>query len=646
MASDPALERVAVEWPYEIDYAKINIIESDVLVVGGGIAGSWAAITAAKRGVKVVVVEEADAFSAGPAGCDHWVYALDNPCCKLTPEELIEANDLSYYGYLNGIAHYIHYKEGYSTLLELEKMGGKVRDTEDEFKGAPFRDEETKLLFAYDYDTKHTIRVWGQTFRPALYAELRRRRVDLYNRVMVTRLLTEAEGQNKVVGATGVNVRTGEFYVFRARATILCLGRTYQDRTWCYNGYRFVPGLRPPSMAGTGFVIAWKAGAKLTLMEGRAAGRIVFQPFYGAGNPYNTWYPCSMVDAKGRAIPYVDKDGKTLSFEQRVHPSLLGQRLFLERILNPEIPYNQPLSLSDTPHFEELVRKGEYTLPIYADLPSMPEHERRAIFGLMVGNEGQSWIVYRNLTQAGFDPDKDLLQAYRTRNRQLDQTARGYTLLYGGLVHDWDFKTSVEGLYAAGDVLFGLNYHGHAATSGRWAGAKAADYAKKATEPQVDERQVESERERVYSPTKRKDGIYWKELNTGISSVMRTYASDIITDEMLNIAMAWLGELREKEGQELVARNPHELARSLETLDVLSVAEIWVQSAFARKASLALGDFRRQDHQDVDPLEWDKFITLRNNQGRVEVGDLPLRYWLEPPFASTYRDNYEKHRPW
>jgi succinate dehydrogenase/fumarate reductase flavoprotein subunit len=264
----------------------------------------------------------------------------------------------------------------------------------------------------------------------------------------------------------------------------------------------------------------------------------------------------------------------------------------------------------------------------------------------MVGNEGQSWIVYRNLTQAGFDPNKDLLQAYRTSGGQLDPTVRGYALLFGGIVHDWDFKTSVEGLYAAGDALFGLNYHGHAATSGRWAGAKAADYTKNVTELPVDDRQIEDERKRVYAPARRKEGIYWKELNTGISGVMRTYASDQITDEMLNIAKTWLGELRDREAQELVARNPHELARSLETLDVLAVAEIWVQSALARKASLKLGDFRRLDHQDANPSEWNKFVTIRNEKGNVEVGELPLRYWLKPPFAPTYRENYNKHKPW
>ena len=45
---------------------------------------------------------------------------------------------------------------------------------------------------------------------------------------------------------------------------------------------------------------------------------------------------------------------------------------------------------------QERIRKSEYVLPLYADLPGMPEHERRAIFGLMVGQEGKTWPLAMN----------------------------------------------------------------------------------------------------------------------------------------------------------------------------------------------------------------------------------------------------------
>ena len=45
--------------------------------------------------------------------------------------------------------------------------------------------------------------------------------------------------------------------------------------------------------------------------------------------------------------------------------------------------------------------------------PPCREQERRVIFGLMIGQEGKTLIpIYRAYTQAGFDPDKDLLQGY------------------------------------------------------------------------------------------------------------------------------------------------------------------------------------------------------------------------------------------
>ena len=143
-----------MDWPYPIAYGKENEIDVDVLVLGGGLAGCFAAISAAKKGMKVALVEKAAVVRSGAAGSgvDHWMYAATNPASNVSPEELTEALISSYGGYLCGINNYIASRESWETLLELEALGMKIRDSEDEFKGAEFRDEATKLLFAYDYD--------------------------------------------------------------------------------------------------------------------------------------------------------------------------------------------------------------------------------------------------------------------------------------------------------------------------------------------------------------------------------------------------------------------------------------------------------------------------------------------------------------
>lgn len=223
------------KWPYPLEYDKEEIINADVLVLGGGIAGCMAAIAAARAGQKVVLVEKGATkrSGAGGSGCDHWESAATNPCSKVTPEELTQAMLHDNEGFNNGISHYIECREGYDRLLDIEKMGGKIRDTEDEFVGAEFRDDETKLMFAYDYENRFTLRIWGTTFKPAMYKELKRLGVNIVDRVMVTSLLTEGGAQGaRCVGATGIHTRTGKFYIFNAKSSIMCMSRP--ARVWLF----------------------------------------------------------------------------------------------------------------------------------------------------------------------------------------------------------------------------------------------------------------------------------------------------------------------------------------------------------------------------------------------------------------------------
>ena len=165
-----------LEWPYPLKYDSEKEYKCDILVLGGGVAGCWAAISAKAKGADVILVEKGATIRSGASGsaCDHWESAATNPCSRVTPEELTLAMVDDHDGYNNGISHYIECREEYDRLLDLEKMGAKIRDTEDEFIGADFRDEKTKFLFAYDYKNKFNLRVWGTTFKPALYKECRR----------------------------------------------------------------------------------------------------------------------------------------------------------------------------------------------------------------------------------------------------------------------------------------------------------------------------------------------------------------------------------------------------------------------------------------------------------------------------------------
>ena len=641
------------EWPYPIRYGEESVIGADVLVLGGGIAGCHAAINARRRGARVVVVEkEATKWSGnGGAGVDHWLSACTNPCSRVSPEELTQQAMQDSGGYDCGPLRYINAREGWDALLDCEQMGMQIRDVHGEFAGAAFRDPGTGLLFAYDYENRCDLRVYGHNVKPSLRGELRRLGVKVLDRVMVTALLTADGPQGRrVVGAMGVNTRTGAWHIIRAKATVLATG--LPGRIWSFST-EYRPTFRDPNLTGDGVAIAWNAGAEFARLEESFgdSGSLAYLP-YGVGNAHNTWHGCPIVDANGKEVPWVDRDGNELTTAaERFRPSP-GQRFMVgsgQRL--PSTYENHVKEL--VPDLPRRIAEGEFVLPLYADLSRLPESERRAIFGLMVGNEGKTRVpVYDTLTKAGFDPDLDILQV-----PVMDPAAYGHSNFWagmevphwrqwgcGGLVVDWDLRTSLDGLYAAGGAVYGAGAHSSAAASGRYVGRRAAAHAASAPAPEVDRTQVEREKAWVYAPLEqRKRSIGWKELNAGICKVMQDYCGQYKSEGTLQEGLRVLQGIRESEAARAYAANPHELARLAECQSIITVGEAVIHASRARRASSALLSFLRLDYPTVDPSEWQALVTVKLAAGQPAAGKLPLDHHLRSPYAPTYEANYRAH---
>lgn len=641
------------EWPYPVRYGEEVDLQTDVLVLGGGIAGCHAALAARRAGASVLILEkEATRWSGnGGAGVDHWLSACTNPCSQVTPEELTERAMIDSGGYDCGPVRYVNAREGWDALLDCEAMGMQIRDVDGEFRGAAFRDDETGLLFAYDYDARCDLRVYGWNVKPSLHRAVKRARVAIVDRVMVIGLLTrEGPEGTGVTGALGLDTRTGAFFVVRAKATVLATG--LPGRLWNFST-EYRPTFRDPNLAGEGAAAAWEAGAEFARLEESFPDSGAFAYLaYGVGNAHNTWHGCPIVDAQGREVPWVDRDGNTLrSALERFRPSP-GQAFMLghgQRV--PPTYENHVKELA--PDLPERILRGEFALPLYADLSRLPVTERRAIFGLMVGNEGKTRIgVYDTLTRAGFDPDGDLLQV-----PVMDPGAYGHSNFWagmappqwrqwgcGGLVVDWDLRTSLPGLYAAGGAVFGAGAHSSAAASGRYAGRRAAACARGSDPVQVDRGQVEAEKARTYAPlTVGKRSIGWKDLNAGISRVMQDFCGQYRSAPTLEEGLRLLDGLAESEAASVGAANPHELARARECRSLLTIGRAVMLASLSRRASSDLLSFRRLDHPDVDPPAWQKLVTVRRSGGQAAVGERPLDYHLQPPYAPTYAENYRLH---
>ena len=646
------------EWPYPIEYGQETRDSADVLVIGGGLSGCFAAMHAARRGCSVILLEKGATVRSGSGGMgtDHWMFCATNPGCKVGVKPIFDTfagGDPFCAGHLMWIIH----NEAYPALLDLEKIGVKVRDQDGRFEGAPFRDPETKLLYAYDYDAKYCIRPFSWNQKIKLYEELQRLGVKIYDRVMGTSLLN-ADGKpgSPVTGCTALNVRTGRFYVFTAKATIMATAKPLRLWQWGSDTCGGASTHDDPNGAGDGDVMAYRAGAKLINMEAQGvAGGGQRMPPYSVGNSVSTWYPASMVDSQDKEIPWVDRDQRVLQTVDERNHSQPGQAAF--------IPMGRTAYETQGPYYaydlRERVEANEFQQPFYADLSRMPAYERDVIFGMMISNEAKTYIpVFDKLSRSGFDPEKDMLQAmvlppeaagdiwdgfgsyYPGANGVNIRDVRGRN--YGGILVDWTLKSSLDGLYAAGNNAFGIEGASSAAATGRYCGRSVARAVQGKPLPQADENQVTREKERLYANLNNATGYGWKEVQIGLCRIMQDYCGKYKNAPILQTGLWFLRTVRENEMRHLTVENPHELARTIETDFRLASGEIILNASLKRDSTCPVIEFFRTDCPEKDIAD-EHFTVLWNTGDGVCSEQLPLDFWLRGENAPTYEENYRRN---
>lgn len=650
-------------WPYEVNYGHENVIESDVLVVGGGVAGCRAAISARQHGATVVVADRGFTKHSGQggAGVDHWHGAVRNPCSKVTPEMYSDVAMMVSGGYTNGAARYIIGIEGWDALLELEQMGVQIRDEEGEFKDTIWRDDETKLLFAYDVDNKHCLRIYGNNVKPVVNREMRSLGCEVYERICITSLLTENGVKGaRVIGATGINDRTGEFYIFKAKAVVIATGGGSRLGSFAPN-MTGIASMTDLNLVNMGHTIAWNAGAEMVMMEavgpefGMGTG-LGYAP-YSMANTDNTYQGVRVVDADGQYIPYANTRGELLTEERQIFQPTDPENFVIGHGIGLATPVSRDYNVTTLdPKLSERIKNGDVKLPLYGDFADMPEKSRKIIWNLMLAQEGKCRIpIYTNLQQWGFDPAQDMLQyaicddpGIHARCSWLGVTATPKTWVstkkQGGVFTDWRLESSLPGLFVAGgNPLFGSGCHGEAQTTGRYCGRQAAAFAKNHPAVEPCREQIDREKNEVYTPVTSGGGdIGWHELNAALARVFQDYWNHK-TEDIFNLGIKRMADLRRTEGNRTFANNPHELARVVECYRLMDLSTCFFESAKARKGSSDLLGFYRTDYPAVDEPEWHKFLPISKTEKGVNVRGVPCDYYLRDPYLTTLKSNYEKY---
>jgi succinate dehydrogenase/fumarate reductase flavoprotein subunit len=542
-------------------------IESDVLIMGGGIAGLMAGINAAGEGVSVIVAEKANTkrSGCGATGNDHFMcYLPEIHGSDMTPI-LEEYKRSQVGGFSDPSLASLFLEQSFDRVKDWDRWGISMRPWGYwDFSGHAFPGRP---------------RIWlkyaGHNQKAILTREARKQGVRIENHFQLTDVVTE---RGEVAGALGIDVRneTPILKVFRAKSVILATGcgsRLYPAPTpgWMFNTANC------PVCTGSGQAIAYRAGAKLVNMEfpQRHAG-----PRYFARCGKATWIGVYK-DPRGKIVgPFVTKADKNLG----------------------DITGDIWSSV-----FTDMHKSGEG--PVYMDCSSTsPKDYDYMMWGLV--EEGNTAML-KYMAEEGID----------VRRRMVEFMQYEPFLVGRGVEIDDRGETTLRGLFAAGDLVgnFRADCAG-AATFGWIAGKSAAERAKKIRGFERPERSpLTNEAFEFYSQIlERESGPDWKEANLALQQIMNDYAGvEARSETLLRAGLKYLGDLKKKAVATLRADNAHTLMRCLETVDLLECGETIFLTALERKETRAL--HKRSDFPFTNPLLQDKFLNIRRVRGSAQL---------------------------
>ncbi|NRQ35945.1 fumarate reductase/succinate dehydrogenase flavoprotein subunit [Nonomuraea sp. NN258] len=549
-------------------------LECEVLVVGGGTAGTMAAITAAERGATVLLLEKAHvrhsgALAMGMDGVNNAVIPG-----KATPEdyvaEITRAND----GIVDQRTVHQTATRGHAMVQRLERYGVKFdKDEHGEYAVRRVHRSGSYVLPMPE----------GKDVKKILYRVLRRRdireKVTIENRVMPVRVLTSG---GRAVGVAGFDTRSGRFVTVSAGAVILATGAC--GRLGLPAGGYLYGTYENPANAGDGHAMAYHAGAELSGIE-------CFQI-----NPL-------IKDYNGPACAYVANPFGGYQVNNQG-----------ERFVDSDYWSGQMMA-------EVAGEIASARGPIYLKLSHLPEESISALETILHTTERPT----RGTFHAGRGHD------YRTHDVEMHISEIGLCGGHSasGVWVDEHGATTVPGLYAAGDLAcVPHNYMIGAFVFGDLAGAHAAEHH--AARQALPEEQIAAAHELIYRPLRHPDGPPQQQVEYKLRRFVNDYITPPKTAAKLEIALETFERMRE-EIAGMGGRTPHELMRCVEVDFIRDCAEMAARASLTRTESRWGLYHERADLPARDDGEWLFHLNLRKrDDGAMEFVKRPVAPYLVP----------------
>lgn len=255
--------------------------QADILIIGGGVCGLNAALTAREQGRSVIVMDKAVIERSGhiAGGIDHFLAYMDTGAEWDTREAYLEFTGKSARGVTNiDVVDSVYCQELPHALKRFEEINCTLRQPD----GTYYR---TK---SYGQPGPWWINFNGKRMKPLLAKAARKAGCAVLDRVVTADLLTNG---GTVCGAAGFDIRTGDFHIIRAGAVIISTGGT--NRLYSNpSGMSFNTWMCPAD-TGDGEAMSLRAGAELANIEFLRM-TVVPRSFNAAGStPSPAWGPCS-----------------------------------------------------------------------------------------------------------------------------------------------------------------------------------------------------------------------------------------------------------------------------------------------------------------------------------------------------------------
>ncbi|MFD7240877.1 fumarate reductase/succinate dehydrogenase flavoprotein subunit [Streptomyces massasporeus] len=546
----------------------------DVLVIGGGTAGTMAALTAAEHGANVLLLEKAHvrhsgALAMGMDGVNNAVIPG-----RAEPDdyvaEITRAND----GIVDQSTVRQTAARGFGMVQRLESYG--VKFEKDEHGDYSVRQVHRSGSYVLPMPE-------GKDVKKVLYRQLRRRemreKIRIENRVMPVRVLT-ADG--RAVGAAGFNTRTGQFVQVRAGAVILATGACGRlglpASGYLYGTYE------NPTNAGDGYAMAYHAGAELTGIE-------CFQI-----NPL-------IKDYNGPACAYVANPFG--GYQVNRHG---------ERFVDSDYWSGQMMA-------EFAAEVASDRGPVYLKLSHLPEESVSALETILHSTERPT----RGTFHSGRGHD------YRTHDIEMHISEIGLCGGHSasGVRVDEHARTTVPRLYAAGDLAcVPHNYMIGAFVFGDLAGADASQYQAYAGELPSD--QLREAHELIYRPLRNPDGPPQPQVEYKLRRFVNDYVAPPKSGARLSLALEAF-ERMHTDIAGMGARTAHELMRCAEVTFIRDCAEMAARSSLARTESRWGLYHDRLDHPQRDDASWFHHLDVHKSpSGAMEFTARPVAPYLVP----------------